>query len=136
MSFDHEVGPPILRPKRRRSMNKSDVIAAMADRAGVSNKDAGGCLDAFFDVVAGEVAAGGDKVSIPGWLSFEQVTRAARMGRNPRTGESIHVPATKACKVSVGSKLKAAAKSGGSAEAEAPEEAAEAAEAAPESPSW
>ena len=111
-------------------MNKSDLIAAMADRAGVSNKDAGGCLDAFFDVVAGEVAAGGDKVSIPGWLSFEQVTRAARMGRNPRTGESIHVPATKACKVSVGSKLKAAAKSGGSAEAEATEEAA------PESPSW
>ncbi len=49
-------------------MNKSDLIAAMADRAGVSNKDAGGCLDAFFDVVAGEVAAGGDKVSIPGWL--------------------------------------------------------------------
>ena len=79
------------------------------------------------------MAAGGDKVSIPGWLSFEQVTRAARMGRNPRTGESIHVPATKACKVSVGSKLKAAAKSGGAAEAEEPEEAAE---AAPESPSW
>jgi len=55
------------------------------------------------------------------------------MGRNPRTGESIHVPATTACKVPVGSKLKAAAKSGGSAEAEAP---AEAAETAPESPRW
>ncbi|MEC9424263.1 MAG: HU family DNA-binding protein [Actinomycetota bacterium] len=98
-------------------MNKSDLIGAMAERAGVSNKDAGACLDAFFDVVADAVAAGGDKVSVPGWISFEQVTRAARMGRNPQTGESIHVPATKACKVSVGSKLKAAAKSGGAAEA-------------------
>ena len=86
------------------------------DKAGISG-----------NIRVDEVAAGGDKVSIPGWLSFEQVTRAARMGRNPRTGESIHVPATKACKVSVGSKLKAAAKSGGPAEAE---------EAAPESPSW
>jgi len=42
------------------------------------------------------------------------------MGRNPQTGEALHVPATKACKVSVGSKLKAAAKSGGSQVTEAP----------------
>ena len=91
-------------------MNKSDLIAAMADRAGVSNKDAGGCLDAFFDVVAGEVAAGGDKVSIPGWLSFEQVTRAARMGRNPRTGQSIYIAATKTPGFRAGKGLKDAVK--------------------------
>ena len=103
-------------------MNKSDLIAAMASKAGVSNKDAGECLDAFLDVVAGVVAAGDEKLSITGWLSFEQVTRSARMGRNPQTGESINVPATRACKVSVGSKLKAAAKSSG-APGEAPAEA-------------
>jgi len=125
MSFDHEVGAPIPEPKRRWSMNKSDVIAAMADRAGMSNKDAGACLDAFFDVVADAVAAGGDKVSIPGWISFEQVHRAARTARNPQTGEPVHVAARNACKVSVGSKLKAAANSGGGA-----------AEAPPAAPSW
>ncbi len=105
-------------------MNKSDLIGAMADRAGVSNKDAGACLDAFFDVVAAEVAAGDAKVSVPGWISFEQVIRAARKGRNPQTGEEIQVAATRACKVSVGSKLKAAAKSSGApGEAAAEEEA-------------
>ncbi|MDG2427208.1 MAG: HU family DNA-binding protein [Acidimicrobiales bacterium] len=90
-------------------MNKSDVIGAMAERAGTSSKDAGACLDAFFDVVADAVAAGGDKVSIPGWISFEQVHRAARTARNPQTGAPVEVAARNACKVSVGSKLKAAA---------------------------
>ena len=108
-------------------MNKSELIGAMGERAGVSNKDAGACLDAFFDVVAGEVAAGDAKVSVPGWISFEQVIRAARKGRNPQTGEEIQVAATRACKVSVGSKLKAAAKSGGAPVASAPEAPAPAA---------
>ena len=94
-------------------MNKSDLIAAMADKAGVSNKDAGACLDAMFDVVADAVAAGNEKVTVPGWISFEQTVRKARMGRNPQPGEAISIPATKAVKVSAGSKLKAAAKSGG-----------------------
>ena len=94
-------------------MNKSGLIGAMAESAGVSNKDAGACLDAFFEVVAAEVAAGDAKVSVPGWISFEQVIRAARKGRNPQTGEEIQVAATRACKISVGSKLKAAAKSSG-----------------------
>ena len=94
-------------------MNKSDLIAAMAEKAGVSNKDAGACLDAMFDVVADAVAAGNEKVTVPGWISFEQTIRKARQGRNPQTGEAISIPATKAVKVSAGSKLKAAAKSGG-----------------------
>ena len=102
-------------------MNKSDLIAAMADRAGVSNKDAGACLDAMFDVVSDVVAAGEEKVNVPGWISFEQTTRKARMGRNPQTGEALHIPESKAVKVSAGSKLKAAAKSGGAAPAPAPE---------------
>jgi DNA-binding protein HU-beta len=49
-------------------------------------------------------------VSIPGWISFETATTAARTGRNPRTGETIEIPAGKRVKVSVGSKLKAAVK--------------------------
>ena len=97
----------------RRWMNKSDLIAAMAEKAGVSNKDAGACLDAMFDVVADAVAAGNEKVTVPGWISFEQTVRKARQGRNPQTGEAISIPATKAVKVSAGSKLKAAAMSGG-----------------------
>ena len=90
-------------------MNKSDLIAAMAGRAGVSGKDAGACLDALFDVVADVVAAGEEKVNVPGWISFQQTTRKARMGRNPQTGEALHIPESKAVKVSAGSKLKAAA---------------------------
>ena len=102
-------------------MNKSDLIAAMAGRAGVSSKDAGACLDALFDVVADVVAAGEEKVNVPGWISFQQTTRKARMGRNPQTGEALHIPESKAVKVSAGSKLKAAAKSGGAAPEAPPE---------------
>ena len=92
-------------------MNKGELIAAMADRSGVSQGDAGECLDAFFDVVCDQVANGGE-VSVTGYIKFAQVDRAARMGRNPQTGEAIHVPASKAVKITAGSKLKAAAKGG------------------------
>jgi len=90
-------------------MNKSELIAAMAAGAGVSQKDAGACLDAMMDAVASEVRGGG-KVNVPGWLSFEQVERAARMGRNPATGAEMHIAASTAVKVKAGSKLKAAGK--------------------------
>ena len=65
--------------------------------------------DADFEVVA-EAVGKGEKVTVPGWISFEQTQRAARQGRNPATGEAMQIPATKAAKVSAGSKLKAAAK--------------------------
>ena len=90
-------------------MNKSDLIGAMAGRAGVSNKDAGACLDEFFEVVAAEVAAGDAKVSVPGWISFEQVIRAARKGRNPQTGEEIKIKASKVLKFKPAAQLKKAA---------------------------
>lgn len=94
-------------------MNKSELVSAVADDSGVSKADVERTMNSLFDVVAGVVARGEEKVSIPGWISFEQTTRSARMGRNPQTGEPLHVPATKAVKISAGSKLKAAAKSGG-----------------------
>ncbi len=125
-------------------MNKSELIAAIADQAGVSNKDAGACLDAFCDVVASTVADGG-KVAVPGWMSFEHTIRAARTARNPQTGAPIDVPEKAAVKIKAGAKLKSAVASGSAAPGaaaaeEAPAEEAPAEEApaeeAPAAPAW
>ena len=90
-------------------MNKSELVAAIAARTDQTQSDVDETIKALFDVVA-EAIGKGDKVTIPGWISFEQVERSARSGRNPATGETIQIPASKAAKVSAGSKLKAAAK--------------------------
>lgn len=90
-------------------MNKGDLVEAIADRADVTKKAAGDCLDAFLDIVCEQVAAGND-VNVTGHMKFSQVERSARTGRNPQTGEAIAVPATKAVKISAGAKLKAAAR--------------------------
>jgi DNA-binding protein HU-beta len=92
-------------------VNKSELVAAMADKAGVTAKQAGDCLDAFFDVVAGVVQKGEEKLTVPGWLIVEQRSSAARTVRKPGTDEMVHVPAKKTAKLSAGSKLKAAANS-------------------------
>ena len=91
-------------------MTKTELVAEIAKRADVTQKDAGAVVDAFFDVVSEVVAQGKENVTIPGWIKFEQTKRAARTGRNPQTGETIQVAASKAVKVTAGSKLKAAAK--------------------------
>lgn len=91
------------------TLNKGELVAAIAADTGKSQTEVGTVLDAFFGVVAKSVGAG-TKVSIPGWIAFEQVQRAAREGRNPATGAAIKIPASKGVKVSAGSKLKAAAK--------------------------
>ena len=90
-------------------MNKSELVAAIAARSEQTQKDVDETITALFDVVA-EAIGKGEKVTIPGWISFEQTDRSARTGRNPATGETIQIAATKAAKVSAGSKLKAAAK--------------------------
>ncbi|MFZ1440369.1 MAG: HU family DNA-binding protein, partial [Candidatus Microthrix subdominans] len=72
--------------------------------------DVNAVLGEFITVVGEVVAKGKDKLTIPGFISFEQTERKARMGRNPQTGEQIQVPATKAVKISAGSKLKKIAK--------------------------
>ncbi len=86
-------------------MNKSELIAAVADSAGLSQADAGKAVQAFESVVTDAVKAG-DKVQIPGFLTFEKSHRAARQGRNPSTGEAISIAATDVAKVSVGKKFK------------------------------
>ncbi len=90
-------------------MNKTELIDAVAAGADVSKKDAGAVIDAMFAVVMDKVSKG-EKIAIPGLISFEQVDRKARKGFNPQTGEPIQIPASKAIKVTAGSKLKAAAK--------------------------
>ncbi|MCB1273022.1 MAG: HU family DNA-binding protein [Leucobacter sp.] len=91
------------------SLNKTELVAKVAAETGQSQAAVSAVLDGLFSAVS-ETVAGGGKVSIPGWLSFESVATAARTGRNPRTNETIEIPAGKRVKVSVGSKLKAAVK--------------------------
>ncbi len=91
------------------TLNKSDLVAAIAAETGESQATVGKVVDAFFGTVAAQVGKG-TKVSIPGWISFEKTARAARSGRNPATGETIQIPASNGVKVSAGSKLKAAVK--------------------------
>jgi DNA-binding protein HU-beta len=91
------------------SLNKSELVAAVADKTNESQAAVNRVVDALFETIAAEVANGG-KVSIPGWLTVEKGHRAARTGRNPQTGATIQIAAASTVKVSAGSKLKAAVK--------------------------
>ncbi len=91
------------------AINRSELVAALASKADVSKSDADKVVSALADVLIDAVSKG-DKVQIPGILSVERVKRAARVGRNPSTGETIAIPAGHGVKLSVGSRLKAAAK--------------------------
>jgi DNA-binding protein HU-beta len=90
-------------------MNRTELVAAVAERSGVSAKQADTVLKAFAEIVGDVVSKGQEKVTLPGFLTFERVERAARTARNPRTGEPISIPPGHAVKVSPGSTLKAAA---------------------------
>src|SRR3712207_573865 len=87
------------------SLNRTELVAAVAAESGQSQAAVNGVLDALFSTLAKSVAAG-DKVTIPGWLAVEQTSRAARTGRNPQTGEPIEIAASKGVKISAGSKLR------------------------------
>lgn len=91
------------------AISRNELVAALAKKADTSKTEADAVLSAFSDILV-ESVSGGDKVSIPGILSVERVKRAARTGRNPSTGETIDIPAGYGVKLSVGSRLKAAAK--------------------------
>ncbi|MBD7957465.1 HU family DNA-binding protein [Microbacterium sp. Sa4CUA7] len=92
-----------------KSITKTELVASIASATGQSQAAVSGVLDALFSTVADAVAKG-SKVSIPGWIAFEQVATSARTGRNPQTGEEIKIAAGKRVKVTAGSKLKAAVK--------------------------
>ena len=75
-------------------MNKTELIAAVAEKTGLTKKDAERVVSATFETVTETIKAG-EKVSVSGFGIFEVKTREARVGRNPRTKEEIKIPATK-----------------------------------------
>lgn len=86
-------------------MNRTELVAAMAEKTQLSKKDADLALKAFIDVVSEEMQKG-EKVQLVGFGTFEVSERAAREGRNPQTGETMTIEACKAPKFKAGKALK------------------------------
>ena len=86
-------------------MNKTELVAAMAEKTGLSKKDAESALNAFTGVVAEELKKG-EKIQLVGFGTFEVSERAARTGRNPQTGAEMKIAASKAPKFKAGKALK------------------------------
>lgn len=86
-------------------MNKTELVAAMAEQTNLSKKDAEAALKAFVDVVSEELKKG-EKVQLVGFGTFEVSERAAREGRNPQTGETMEIKASKTPKFKAGKALK------------------------------
>lgn len=90
-------------------MNKTELVAAVATKAELSKKDAEAAVKAVIESVT-EALADGEKVALVGFGTFDVKTRAARTGKNPRTGEAIEIPAAKVPSFKAGSALKDAVK--------------------------
>jgi hypothetical protein len=86
-------------------MNKSELIKQIADRAGLSQAQAGNAVDAFCASVIDALSQGGE-VAIIGFGTFKVSQRTERKGRNPRTGEAVLIPASRVPKFSAGKALK------------------------------
>lgn len=86
-------------------MNKTELIAAVAEKAEISKKDAEKAMKAFTDVISEELVKG-EKIQIVGFGTFEVTERAARDGRNPKTGEIMTIAASKTPKFKAGKALK------------------------------
>ena len=86
-------------------MNKAELVAAVAEKAGLSKKDSEKAVSAALEAISAELAAGG-KVQLVGFGSFETKKRDARIGRNPRTKEEIKIPASRVPAFKAGKALK------------------------------
>ncbi len=86
-------------------MNKTELVNAIAEKAEITKADAGRALDATIEAIQ-ETLAKGEQVSLVGFGTFSVRERAARQGRNPRTGESIDIPASKNAAFKAGKALK------------------------------
>lgn len=86
-------------------MNKTELIAAVAEKAELSKKDAEKAIKAFTESVSDELVKGG-KIQLVGFGTFEVSERAAREGRNPKTGETMTIAASKSPKFKAGKALK------------------------------
>ena len=90
-------------------MNKNELISAVAEKSGLSKKDSEKALNAALEAITATVAKG-EKVQIIGFGTFELRERAEKQARNPRTGETMTVPACKAHAFKAGQAFKDAAK--------------------------
>ena len=86
-------------------MNKTELVVSIAEKAAISKKDAEKALSAFLDTVAEELKKG-EKIQLVGFGTFEVSERPEREGRNPRTGETMKIAASKAPKFKAGKALK------------------------------
>jgi DNA-binding protein HU-beta len=86
-------------------MNKNDLIAAVAESSGMNKNDATKAIETTLDIITSTLK-GGDEVRIVGFGTFAVASRAASEGRNPRTGETIKIPASKRPKFTAGKGLK------------------------------
>ena len=86
-------------------MNKNELVSSIADKAGIKKTDAEKALKAFIETVTDELKAG-EKVQLVGFGTFETSERPAREGRNPRTGETMKIAASKSPKFKAGKALK------------------------------
>jgi DNA-binding protein HU-beta len=86
-------------------MNKTDLVNAIAKKTGQTATSVNETISAFESVIT-EAVAGGDKVQLPGFLTFDRAERAARTGRNPATGAEINIPAATVPRVKPGKTFK------------------------------
>ena len=86
-------------------MNKAELVAAVAEKAGLSKKDSEKAINATFDAITGALVAG-EKVQLVGFGAFEVKERGERVGRNPQTKEEITIPASRVASFKVGKALK------------------------------
>ena len=87
-------------------MNKTELVAAIADQAGLTKKDAEKAVNAFTEVVKKELKKKDGKVQLVGFGTFDVTKRAAREGRNPQTGAKMKIKASKAPRFKAGKALK------------------------------
>ena len=90
-------------------MSKQEFVEKVAEEAGLSKKDATAAVDAVLKTIE-DTLAGGEEISITGFGKFHVAERGAREGRNPRTGETMQISATKVPRFTAGSGLKKAIK--------------------------
>ncbi len=86
-------------------MKKVELVEAVATKTGLTKADSTRAIDAVFEAISNALAKG-DKVPVAGFGTFAVSKRAAREGRNPRTGETVKIPARTAVTIKAGSKLK------------------------------
>jgi DNA-binding protein HU-beta len=94
---------------KEEQVTKSEFVDQVADRAGLSKKDAGDAVDAMLETIEGALKRGSD-VTFSGFGKFSVSNRSAREGRNPATGERIHIAASRVPKFTAGAALKKAVK--------------------------